>query len=72
LLTRGESTETIPVAGQELYLGEVEDLADAVLLGRPPRMSLVESRGNCAALLALLQSSREGRPVAVGGAPAAR
>jgi xylose dehydrogenase (NAD/NADP) len=67
LLTRGETTETIPVDGQELYLGEVEDMADAILLGRPPRVSLVESRGNCAALLALLQSSREGRPVAVSG-----
>jgi len=72
LLTRGDKTESLNVAGQELYLGEVEDMADAVLLGRPPRVSLVESRGNCTALLALLQSSREGRPVAVGGEMAAR
>jgi predicted dehydrogenase len=67
LLTRGETVETVTVPGQELYLGEVEDMADAILLGRPSRVSLVESRGNCAALLALLQSSREGRPVSVSG-----
>ena len=44
----------------------VGDLADAVLLGRPPRISLADSRANTAALLALLRSAREGRPVAVG------
>jgi xylose dehydrogenase (NAD/NADP) len=72
LLTRGDASETIPVTGPELYLGEVEDMADAVLLGRPPRIGFAESRGNCATLLALLESSREGRPVAVGGEPSGR
>jgi predicted dehydrogenase len=72
LLTRGETTETIAVAGQELYLGEVEDMADAVLLGRPPRIGFGESRGNCVALLALLQSAREGRAVKVDGESALR
>ena len=72
MLTRGETTETIPVAGQELYLGEVEDMADAVLLGRPPRIGLGESRGNCVALLALLQSARDGRPVKIDGESALR
>ena len=52
-------------AGQELYRGEVEDMADAVLLGRTPRVSLADSRANVAALLALLWSAREGKPVAV-------
>ena len=65
LLTRGEETEAIEVAGQELYRGEVEDMADAVLLGRTPRVSLADSRANVAALLALLRSAREGKPVAV-------
>ena len=72
VLTRGDTTETIPVVGQELYLGEVEDMADAVLLGRPPRIGLGESRGNCVTLLALLQSSREGRPVTMAAESALR
>ena len=66
LLTRGDQSEPIDVVGQELYRGEVEDMADAALLGRTPRVSLADSRANVAALLALLRSAREGRAVAVG------
>jgi D-xylose 1-dehydrogenase (NADP+, D-xylono-1,5-lactone-forming) len=65
LLTRGDETETITTEPQELYLGEVEDLADAILLGKSPRISLADSRANVAAILALLQSAHEGRPVAL-------
>jgi D-xylose 1-dehydrogenase (NADP+, D-xylono-1,5-lactone-forming) len=68
LLTRGDKTEEIAVGGpSELYLGEVEDMADAVLLGRAPAVSLAESRGNVAALVALYASARAARPVAVAG-----
>lgn len=67
LLARGDRVEEIPVTGpSELYLGEVEDMADAVLLGRPPAISLAESRGNVAALVALYRSAREGHAVDVG------
>jgi predicted dehydrogenase len=66
-LGRGDAVEEIGTEGQELYLGEVEDMADAILLGRPSRVSLADSRGNCEALLALLRSAREGQPVAVSG-----
>ena len=65
VLARGEETQELAIAGQELYLGEVEDLADAILEHRPPRVSLAESRGNVATLLALLRSAAEGRPVAL-------
>jgi xylose dehydrogenase (NAD/NADP) len=65
VVTRGENVTSVPVSGPEPYLGEVEDMADAVLLGRPPRVSLADSRGNAAALVALLRSAREGRVVAV-------
>lgn len=58
LLTRNGKVETIRVPGQELYLGEVEDMADAILLGKPSRVSLTESRGNVATILALLESAR--------------
>jgi D-xylose 1-dehydrogenase (NADP+, D-xylono-1,5-lactone-forming) len=64
-LVRGDERQTIDVAGSDahLYLGEVEDLADAVRLGRPPAVSLADSRGTVAAIVALLRSAREGRPV---------
>ncbi|MDI6768165.1 MAG: hypothetical protein QMD04_00645, partial [Anaerolineales bacterium] len=58
LLTRNGKVKTIRVPGQELYLGEVEDMADAILLGKPSRVSLAESRGNVATILALLESAR--------------
>jgi predicted dehydrogenase len=62
-LTRGEKTETITVKGQELYIGEVEDMADAILLGKDPRVSLDDSRANVAVISAFLESARNGIPV---------
>ena len=62
-LTRGDKIETIKVKGQELYIGEVEDMADAILLGREPRISLDDSRGNVMTIAALLESARVGKPV---------
>lgn len=66
-LTRGGKTETIKIKGQELYIGEVEDMADAILLGRQPRVSLEDSRANVAAITALLESARTGKPVRLNG-----
>lgn len=57
-LVRDNGSETIRIKGQELYLGEVEDIADAVLEGKPPRVSLEDSRGNVAAILRLLDSAQ--------------
>ena len=62
-LTRGDKTETIEIKGQELYIGEVEDMADAILLGREPRILLEDSRANVAVISALLESARVGKPV---------
>lgn len=64
-LTRDDKTETIKIKGQELYLGEVEDMADAILLGHEPRISLDDSRANVAAICALLESAREGKAIRV-------
>jgi D-xylose 1-dehydrogenase (NADP+, D-xylono-1,5-lactone-forming) len=64
-LTRGDKTETIKVKGQELYIGEVEDMADAILLGHEPRISLEDSRANVVVISALLESVRSGTPVSV-------
>jgi D-xylose 1-dehydrogenase (NADP+, D-xylono-1,5-lactone-forming) len=66
LWREGKPPETIEVAGQSLYLGEVEDMADAIRDGKAPRVSLADSRGNCAALLALLESARTSHPVRIG------
>ena len=64
-LIRGDAIETIKIKGQELYLGEVEDMADAILLRREPRISLTDSRANVAAIRALLESARNGKPVSL-------
>jgi D-xylose 1-dehydrogenase (NADP+, D-xylono-1,5-lactone-forming) len=62
-LTRNSKTETIKIKGQELYMGEVEDMADAILLGHEPRISLEDSRANVAVISALLESARIGKPL---------
>jgi len=64
-LTRDEKTETIKVKGQELYLGEVEDMADAILLGKDSRVSLHDSRANVAVINALLESARVGKAISI-------
>lgn len=62
----GDHEERIAVGGPELYLGEIDDLADAVRLGRSPLVSLDDTRLNTATLVALYRSAIEGgRPVAV-------
>ena len=54
------------VAGFEhLYSGEVEDVADAILQGKSQLVSHAESRGNIAAILALLRSAQEGKTIAI-------
>jgi xylose dehydrogenase (NAD/NADP) len=62
-LTKDGKTETIAVKGTEAYIGEVEDMADAILLGKPPRVSLADSRLNTATILALFESAKTGKPV---------
>jgi len=64
-LIRDGKTETIKVKGQELYLGEVEDMADAILLGKTPRVTLEDSRANIVVIKALLESARVNKPVKV-------
>ena len=63
LVTRDDGTEEIAVGGDDRYLLEIEDLADSVGTGRPPRVGLAESRGNVATIVALLESARAGRAV---------
>lgn len=65
LLIRDGETETIQVKGQDLYLGEVEDMADAVLLGNAPRISLKDSHANITAIKALFESARTGAAIKI-------
>ena len=59
----GDDAETIEIPYQELYIGEVEDMADAVLLGKEPRMSLADSRDIIEMIVGLFESARLGKPV---------
>jgi predicted dehydrogenase len=65
ILQRARIERTIWVWGEELYRGEVENFVDVVLGKAPPRISLEDSRANVIAILALLESARTGKPVAL-------
>ncbi len=62
-LTNGDEKRVITIPGEDLYLGEVENMADAILNGKAPRMSMADSRNNVAAIQALLRSAQEGKPI---------
>jgi predicted dehydrogenase len=63
ILSRKDKQEKIKVKGSELYLGEVEDMCDAITQNKAPRISHADSRANVAVILALLESARSGKPV---------
>jgi predicted dehydrogenase len=62
-LSRDGKEKKIKIQGDELYLGEVEDMCDAITQNKPPRISLADSRGNIATILALIESAQSGKPV---------
>ena len=64
-VTRGEKQEKMKISGNELYADEVDDICDAVLYGQKPRILLLDSRGNVAAILGLLKSSYLGKAVQI-------
>lgn len=63
MLSRQNSSEVIPISGQELYIGEVMDMENAILHNQPPLISLADSRGNVIVINALLQSAKLSQPV---------
>ena len=65
VLSRGGEPETIVVPGETLYIGELDDLADAARGQRPPCIPLADSRGNTATIVALYESAARRRPVAL-------
>lgn len=62
-VTHKGKTDITLVKGMDPYAGEVEDLARAILDGKPSRVTLDDSRGNVAAIRALFESARTGKPV---------
>jgi predicted dehydrogenase len=58
-----EKVERIRVRGNELYLGEVQDMEYAVLDGNAPLISLEHSRANVASIVALLSAAKQGEVV---------
>ena len=64
-LNHNNEMQTIKIKGDELYSGEVEDICDAILKNQPSLISLADSRGNIAVILALLKSAKSGKPVSL-------
>ena len=64
-LNRNNEMQTIKIKGDELYSGEVEDICDAILKNQPSLISLADSRGNIAVILALLKSAKSGKPISL-------
>lgn len=60
ILELEQRSRSLHVRGMNPYQAEVENLADAILLGKEPRVSLADSLGNTRTLLALLESARTG------------
>jgi xylose dehydrogenase (NAD/NADP) len=64
-LSRGNKQKKIKIKGNELYLGEVEDMCEAIQYGKAPRITLEDSRKNIAVILALLESAKNGKSIIV-------
>jgi D-xylose 1-dehydrogenase (NADP+, D-xylono-1,5-lactone-forming) len=63
ILTSDDKQEKIKIKASELYLGEVENMCDAITTNKPLRVSHKDSRGNIATILALLESAKTGKIV---------
>jgi len=63
IIHREDRSYSINIAGEMLYLGEIEDIAEAVIKGKTPLVSLEDSRDNTRIILALIASANSGQPV---------
>lgn len=63
ILNRDDYSKVFNIAGEMLYLGEIEDFADAILIEKPPLISLYDSRENTRTINALITSSNKGHPI---------
>lgn len=58
--------ETVKVKGQDLYLGELDNMAECVFNGKPTRVTIEDSQANTRVILGLLESARSGNKVRIG------
>jgi hypothetical protein len=66
VITAGGEPTVMTVDGSPLHFQRlIEDFVIATLDGRPPLITMSESRGNAATLAALYASARTGRPALV-------
>lgn len=65
LIARNEKTEIISIEGTPQYVREVEDMADAIFIGKSPTVDMDGSRANVAAILSLFESAKIQRPVKI-------
>lgn len=63
LINRGDREEIVNVPNPPLYVGEVEDMHDAILNGKAPLVTLAETRNHIATICALYESAKTGQPV---------
>ncbi len=63
VINRGDREELLTVPNPPLYVGEVEDLHDAILTNKQPLVTLAETRNHIATICALYESARTGQPV---------
>ena len=65
VITHGDRVESIEAPSQDLYQGEIEDMENAALDGKPQRVPLEDSRANVALIKALLESAQTGKLVSL-------
>lgn len=58
-----DTPEIISVPDEYLYLGEIEDMHDAILHDQPNYLSLAETRNHIKTILALYESAQKGKSV---------
>jgi xylose dehydrogenase (NAD/NADP) len=63
ILEKDGRTQTIHVKGEKLYVGEVEDIENAIIYGKPLRISLEDSKANIATIEALYKSAGVDKPI---------
>jgi predicted dehydrogenase len=60
-----EPAEILRFPDQDLYLGEVEDMYDAAVHGKPQLIPLTDTRNNIATIRALVDSAERGAPLSL-------
>ena len=63
LLTNGDDTERVPFPHETPFAGEIADIEQIAIEGKPQRVALSESRRTVTTLTALYRSARDGTAV---------